>query len=191
LRIRLILATFFAFLVFSPVLRADTFKIVELINDTSLPVGILSNGNVVVERPYDCPATHSGHCWLTFQYTTVVNYSESLPNLPYDNGTPCNVPVQFAFRGVCNGNRYAYTMAGDFRGTFEGIFGIPGVTPIGGLADSIILLNSIGDATFIEGDRDALLEAFNLTSRITPEPSSFALLGTGLLSLAGMWKKFV
>jgi hypothetical protein len=48
-----------------------------------------------------------------------------------------------------------------------------------------IFINAIGDIAWIDGQDETIFEAVDLTSRETPEPSTFALLGTGILGLAG------
>jgi hypothetical protein len=81
----------------------------------------------------------------------------------------------------------------DPSGSIQGIGMFTGPDPVadflhGGSGDRIII-NAIGDIAWIDGAEETNWEAVDLTSREAPEPSTFALLGTGILSLAGMARR--
>jgi len=186
----------------SPHLHADTFNFVYLDSDSRTPVGLTAAGDVVIFSGSPCQENvgTSPHCYITYHQGVAVSRTDEIPsNLVFDNGTPCAIsaPGFFISLSRCNGDRYAFSATFDRPnnqfgiGLFEGGGNITGFVRIGGESDTVLLLNSLGDVVSIDGQRGSDYEVFNLTSRasMTPEPSTLALLGSGLLSLAGFARK--
>ena len=131
-------------------------------------------------------------CYETFyrnQSSPVITTAP--PSLTLDDGSPCTpvvAPGMEIFNAVCNNGHEIY--GGLFNSATIGVW--TGPDPI---ADLLLspgsfdggFINSKGDAVFIDGHDDELIFADDLTSD-TPEPSSFVLLGTGCLSMLGVFR---
>jgi PEP-CTERM motif len=160
-------------------LHADTYKIIDLGNDEGRNIiDIDSFGDVII---FD---THTSE-YLTVDNGVVVNTTSTLPNLIYDNGTPCAEPAGFsdsAGRSLCNNGHVAfgsrYNQNGDEDGVYTGFLSsLTMVDPSG--SDDLAVLNSSGDFAWADGVREESFEAIDLV----PEPGSLVLVGTGCISL--------
>ena len=184
----LILTTFTA--------RGDTYQVLRYTTDNETLVGLTSSGMAVTLYGNPCsftiPSNPSANCFLTWDHGAIVGESVSLPALDYDDGTPCSPKasgVLYVYKSVCNGQRNAFEgvlfqqTGPDIRGLWTG----PDL-----VADKLqgaygnagnLFLDARGDLAFTDGSFGWNYVAYDLSS--VPEPSTFALLGTGLVGVAG------
>ncbi len=172
---------------------ADTYQIfaLEPTNHGTL-YGIDKAGTTVIHQ-YD----YACHPYLvTSCYDVFVDGLFSYAALNYDGGTSCATPAGFnaLARTVCNNGLVVfgarYNANGDPDGLYSGPYSDPqfsGFDPIPN-AD-FLYLNSTGDFAFTDGSVEEIYVAFDLTTRQTPEPTSFVLLGTGILGLVGVARR--
>ena len=182
----------FVFLIASPFslpAHADKYAIFNLGSDNIRNlVGIDDAGEVVViER---CPIGPEFTCYNVYVDGLVSYQTTAPPQLPYDDGVPCQPPVPAPLSGQtligrCNNGHYVYFA--DFRP--DGRMGIfTGPDPVADFLSAgspLMLMNANGDIAWIDAQNEMIWEGVDLTSRETPEQSTFALLGTGILGLAG------
>jgi hypothetical protein len=170
---------------------ADTFAIFNLGNDNGHSIyGIDIFGTVVIQSP---------NLYQTYVDGALVNSSTTIPNLNYDNGTPCtptvSAPVTWS-SGIghtrCNNGHEVYF------GTFPvppnslgmGIFTGPDITDllISTPLDQVAM-NASGDFVWADGREELFFEAIDLTTAPTPEPGSILLVGTGALAAAAAMRR--
>ena len=177
---------------------ADTFQFFNLgdANDHNI-VGIDTSGAVVISSP---TGPHFDLLYQTYVGGIIINSSATIPNLIYDNGTPCTPTVSAPITWTpglgqtrCNNGHEVYF------GTFpvpppnpfgEGIFTGPNLTDrLTDPADPMIaassldpvVMNASGDFAWVDGLDETIFEAIDTT---VPEPGSIFLLGTGALAAA-------
>jgi hypothetical protein len=164
-------------------LHADTYQIIDLGNANGRNIiDIDSLGDVII---FD---THTSE-YLTVDNGVVVNTTSALPNLIYDNGTPCAEPAGFsasAGRSLCNNGHVAfgsrYNANGDEDGVYTGFLSsLTMVDPSG--SDDLAVLNASGDFAWTDGIREETFEAIDLAPDLVPEPGSLVLVSTGCISL--------
>ena len=167
--------------------KADTFQLIALSSDQGhgTPVGIDDFGHVVL---FDQLCTLQAGCYETFTNGVLTSTSTSAPIFSYDNGGPCTPTVPSTIsvvRGVCNGDRYAFTgRSGQIFQVYAGPSPLQAIQfPFGGsMADGTnFLMNSRGDFVVDNTNADTVFLALNLSTAPTPEPSSVLLMATGLL----------
>ncbi len=178
---------------------ADTYVATYIVSDGSAhPVGIDDAGDFVIsersgeESPCGADAVNCFYTYYVGDPTPVV--TATLPDLDYDNGAECE-PVLFpgldVIHGVCNNNHSV--VGGDYLSGSILYFGVwTGPDPI---TDRIYPgsfdggeMNANGDVVFDDEEVGGIIYLTDL-STVTPEPSTFILLGTGCLSLLGALRR--
>ncbi|NYF88149.1 PEP-CTERM sorting domain-containing protein [Tunturiibacter empetritectus] len=167
---------------------ADTYTIYDLGNANGRGIyGIDTAGDVVVSQTYGCGLA-SFTCYVTYVDGVAGTPSSSLPDMVYDDGTPCSsTPSGFdALKNVCNqgvvGLGTVYNPNGSRNGTYIGS-GNNMQFLSGGSADQAFL-NSVGDFAWTDGQGEEIFEAIDTSATAVspiPEPGSLLLVGTGLL----------
>jgi hypothetical protein len=194
-----------AFLATPHTAHADTYEIFDLGSGNNTDaVGITASGtavllyNVPVGAP-ECAISHICQEYETWVNGVMVSYSPTVPNLIYDNGTPCAVSAPFltsAVPGTCNNGHEVYSagLPADPTtiDTFTGPDPVADLFAVGPTFVQDVDLNSSGDFIYNishpTGGAGEYAEAIDLSSE-APEPSGILLLGTGLLGVAGTMKR--
>ena len=175
---------------------ADTYQIFNIgATFVGTIYGIDDSGTAVIAK-FTCSPPSS--CYEVFVDGVLSYQIATPPALNYDNGTSCATPAGLNSLGetVCNnglvvfGSRY--NSNGDPDGLYEGPYSDPQFIESSPSANAdFINLNSVGDFTFSDGLTENNYVALDLTRRQTPEPTSFVLLGTGVLGLIGVARRNV
>jgi hypothetical protein len=174
---------------------ADTFQIFNLgdANDHNI-VGVDTSGAAVISSP---TGPLSSLLYQTYVDGVVINSSATIPNLIYDNGTPCtptvSAPITWSSglgQTRCNNGHEVYfgTFPVPPPGAFgESIFTGPNLTDRlpGGSLDSVVM-NASGDFVWVDGIDETIFEAIDTT---VPEPGAILLLGTGTLAVAVVMRR--
>jgi hypothetical protein len=179
---------------------ADTYQFFEGIANTNEGsiYGIDNAGTMVIYLfnsskcdPYIPNPCYGVYVDGLFSYTTAAP-----PALNYDGGTLCATPAGFEDLAttVCNNGRVVFGARfnpnGDPNGLYAGPYSDPQLIDFPSIPNTPSLyLNSAGDFAFADGTHEILVFALDLTTRPTPEPTSFVLLGTGVLGLIGVARR--
>ena len=160
---------------------ADSYAIFTLISDN----GIIFYG---MDDSGDATFSSLGPIYYNFSYGSLVSTSATAPTFVQDNGTPCTPavpPGASVYYGVCNNGREAFLGVLTTTQINAVLYEGPPFAEVSGPGTGMgIHMDALGDIVW----EDSILtenwyEAFDLTSREVPEPSSILLLGTGLLAV--------
>jgi len=173
--------------------HADTYQSVTITvgdadsNDYFL-YGIDNTGDFVTDRP-NCDG-RGDTCYYSFISGDRSSSSFNPPVLDYDNSTVCGTS-DLAVE-ICNEGRVAFIAKGPAPSVDTLYSGIPAdlsIVKSGDFGFIHSLMNGNGDIVFDDGNN--FEEYIDVTSRlgVTPEPSSFVLLSSGLLGLAGIVRR--
>jgi hypothetical protein len=191
------------FLGLSTVVRADTYVIFAMGTDESVGhlYGLDSSGDVYLSEY--CGPSYTQVCIGVFDPRQMIPAieGEEIGNAPsyliplstpiaYDNGTPCNLNVIGSVDSVCNNGYFAFdnydhNPSDEAYGVNIGpsppqvVYQIIEPTSQG----AFIAVDSLGDVAWSNQEFEVNYEAYDLTSRETPEPSAWILVGTGFLGL--------
>lgn len=181
-----------AFLFFAPLAsRADSFSIVGNWAERTWGFqGIDQNGYVYLENFHSI--LYQTEILSPTGSSVIVNSNSPL-TVVSDRGSSCQESLSgfnHVLSGICNGGRFAflYDANGDPNTslyTYDGTGTAQFVTT--DAHGDLLAMNGLGDIVFDDGFNDIGYYAVNLTtlSAVTPEPSSFLLLVTGTIALAG------
>jgi hypothetical protein len=166
--------------------HADTYMIYNLGIDNGRPiVDIDTSGDLIIFNEFSS-------VYETYTNGVLVNTTNTLPSLTYDNGTPCSMPAGFAGPSgmiICNNGRIGFGSRANPNGDPDGVYTGPisslTLVESAGTTDMAVL-NASGDFAWQDGVHEDNFEAIDLT---TPEPGSLLLVGTGCLSLFGVLRR--
>jgi PEP-CTERM motif-containing protein len=164
--------------------HADTYKFLSIndadSNDFNV-FGIDDFGDFVTVRT-DCAPTVPQCYNLYVNGQEVVVNDPSVPNLAYDDGYSCGTGSE----AICNNGHTAFLTSDNPAFLYAGIPSDLTLIAKGGVSLIEPQMNRFGDFVFDDGNN--FREYIDVTSHlgVTPEPSSIALFGTGILGLAGL-----
>ncbi len=174
--------------------HADTYQLFQFTdyNGAGPVQGIDNFGDVLYRSP--CSDT-TFNCHSVFQpfgpgYTT----TDLTSFLPGGGGPPCPPNPPLASFGLCNNGYQAYWISPAMGGQSAGVYGGPinnvqRFPSIDVANPAFFFLNSFGDIAWTDGEVELNLLAYDITAHQTPEPSTLALLTTGLVLLAAIARR--
>jgi hypothetical protein len=175
--------------------NADTYQMIDIpgfnanSNGYQL-IGMDDHGDFVTYFS-PCPVGIGVPCYRLFVDGVPGSLTVAPAAIAYDNGTKCGL----GFMGtteICNNGRVAAELdinnaakPSVYSGTVANLTDVSG--PVNGFYNPV--MDSMGDIVFDDGNN--FEEYIDVTSRleVTPEPSSIALLSTGLIGMAGMLRR--
>jgi hypothetical protein len=192
-RILLAFFTLTLFLTSSSCLRADTYVLAASVDSNGYHLyGLDDSGDFVLSHPGCDPGTSFDTCYELIVSGKQVSYGPAIPTLNYDDGTQCGVGYKGTSE-ICNNGRVLIDLdlngspkPSVYSGTVSSLEEVVGGATF---AETVVMMDSMGDFVFDDGNN--FREYIDVTSRleVTPEPSSIALLSTGLLGALGMIRR--
>jgi len=188
--------------------KADSYTLANLGSDQGhfFVYGMSSNGDLAARVSDDRCTGQSfgqyGFCTGTIVHGMFANYSTTIPSFvsgdntsanPFtsDTGTPCAYSILgYAAHAVCNNGRVAFqtwVFTPEHRGDGLYVATDDGISLVYGQSEGLLFLNSEGDIYFDNPFSDHYFEAFHVAQ--TPEPSTWMLLGTGLLGFGSLLRR--
>ncbi len=204
LRFTAFLSVFGALSFHAPTASADTYAAgyYGLNDDVGQFVAADDFGDTVIVLYQEAPCGgHVQNCYLV-NLPGAARYETTIPTLRVDPSPPAGsgcvaAPSTFFGTTFCNNGHELFsgtfdTPTDSVRGLFDGTD--PLIDKIfGDQADGHLVFTASGDLYFDDGAYDVLAVARDVTSAnaiaATPEPSTWLLLGTGVLAMGGLLRK--
>jgi hypothetical protein len=191
---------------------ADTYELTTVAySRTASFYGIDASGDYTVNltstmghssNPTCGTIQHASSCFATYYVgQSAPVYSTTPPSLTWDNGSACSPTLSNGTdgqNGVCNNGHELFSASGNnsFPGVFTGSDPSTDYLTAGTISGA--LMNSSGDAVFVDNITGTLLCVLNIpaldsitlnssdpSNAPVPEPGSLCLFGTGCLTLVG------
>ena len=172
--------------------KADTYSIYTVFGSSGS-----SSSDGLTDSGFNVVSTQVGY--HIFNGATGVDTITTIdPRYTYDNGKSCTVSdtgaFQYISQAVCNNGRLAFIGSTDSirQGVFTGFDPVKDLVFAGDAG--YLQLDALGDLSFVAFASQSHLTdnniyAFDTTSRVTPEPSSLLLMGTGVCTLLGLRRR--
>ncbi|WP_433975851.1 PEP-CTERM sorting domain-containing protein [Tunturiibacter lichenicola] len=175
--------------------HADTFQVYNLGVDSNDAVGINDAGIALLISGHFC-SDGNPSCYQSFQNGNLVSQSDTFPSsFISDNGVSCNYIAPTGYTlvqySVCNGSAQVVVVRNSFdSGDTEVRELAAGSNTAGDLVLRIgepagVFVNPSGDVLFTDGDFGFVYQAIAQT----PEPSTFFMMGTGILGMVRLMRR--
>jgi hypothetical protein len=169
-----------------PQAHADTYELFQFTDHSGATgvLGIDDAGEVLYGGSGGFCGPGAVVCYFVFQPFGPGLTSQTPPPFNFDGGSPCSPIPQAAF-GSCNNGFEAWFIPPSNPGA--GVYGGPDTDPqklVSAVVDGTLLINSFGDIAWTDGQIETNYLAYDVTAHETPEPTTLALLLTGLIPIA-------
>jgi hypothetical protein len=157
---------------------ADTYQLFNLGPTNSLSFYGMSNTGLIVFQSV------SNFDYFTYFDGAKISTSPTAPSFAIDNGSSCASPAGWTAQAKCNNGYEVFT--GDFGGPPVGVYTVQGstltdISPQHQFGGGALWINSIGDIVIDDAFGDNWWIAVDNNTLVTPEPTSLALLATGMI----------